>query len=287
MDHDDALVGKVFSRRDALTILSRAGLFLAGGSSLAAASALGREPNQNKQVHLVACPELTEGPFFVDEKLNRSDLTSGTKRSTVIEGLPLSLSFSVLQSVNGKVIPLQGAHVDVWHADAAGVYSDEANPMNHEDTSRQTWLRGYQVTDADGLVHFKTIFPGWYQGRCPHIHFKVRSFSASNKVTAEFTSQVFFHDHDAEGIYRAEPYASHGSGETTNALDGIFSQRQVDGTTAGSHLLLDLVKGAKDKEFHSQFAILLTPGNFKAGSSRRRGFGPGGPPPPPDGSGWG
>ena len=283
MVNDDAPVGTVISRREALSLLSRAGLFLAGGASFIAPSSETLAALPTRQVHLVASPELTEGPFFVDEKLHRQDLLSGTTRETVLKGLPLHLSFDVMQAVNGKVVPLKGAHVDVWHADAAGVYSDESNPMNHEDTSRQTWLRGYQVTDANGLVQFKTIFPGWYEGRCPHIHFKVRNFSKADMVTAEFTSQVFFHDRDAELIYKAEPYASRVSRETTKERDGIFSERQVDGSMAGSHLLLDLEKHSSGRGFHSKFAILLTDGNFNA--HHRRGFGPGGP--PPSDGGWG
>ena len=56
--------------------------------------------------------------------------------------------------------------MDIWHADAAGVYSDESV----EGTEGLTYLRGYQVTDANGLVIFKTMFPGWYSGRTVHIH---------------------------------------------------------------------------------------------------------------------
>jgi protocatechuate 3,4-dioxygenase beta subunit len=278
MDNDDALVGRILSRREALTAMARAGLVFAGGGWIAGV-ARGSDGPTNKKVHLVASPELTEGPFFVDEKLNRSDLVAGSTRLTVANGLPLHLSFSVYKLVGKDYKPLSGAHVDVWHADVAGVYSDESNPMNHEDTGHQTWLRGYQVTDANGIVRFKTIFPGWYPGRCPHIHFKVRTYSSANKSTAEFTSQVFFRDKDADKIYTVEPYASRISRDTTNESDGVFTERQFDGSMAGSHMLLDLVKAEKTKGYATQFAIVLTDGNLKAGSRGRGPGGPGGPPP--------
>lgn len=264
--------------------MARAGLVFAGGGIIAGA-VNAEDGATKKKVHLVASPELTEGPFFVDEKLNRSDLVAGSRRSTVANGLPLHLAFSVYKLVGKDYKPLVGAHVDVWHADVAGVYSDESNPMNHEDTSHQTWLRGYQLTDATGIAHFKTIFPGWYPGRCPHIHFKVRTFSTSNNATAEFTSQVFFRDNDADKIYSVEPYASRTSRDTTNENDGVFSERQFDGTMAGSHMLLDLVKAERSRGYAAQFAIVLTDANLKAGNRRRGPGGPGGPRPwgPQDG----
>ena len=284
MNDDDAIVGRVLSRREALAAMAKAGLVFAGGG-LVTSAILGADGPGSKKVHLVASPELTEGPFFVDEKLNRSDLVAGSTRSTVANGLPLHLTFSVYKLVGKDYKPLVGAHVDVWHADVAGVYSDESNPMNHEDTGHQTWLRGYQLTDGNGLAHFNTIFPGWYPGRCPHIHFKVRTFSTSNKATAEFTSQVFFHDNDADKIYSAEPYASRTSREITNENDGVFSERQFDGSLAGTHMLLDLVKTVNSRGYATQFSIVLTDANLKPGNRRRGPGGPGGPPQwgPPDG----
>ena len=277
MDNDDATIGRILSRREALSAMAKAGLVFAGGGVLSPlARGLGPQ-NSVPNVHLVASPELTEGPFFVDEKLNRSDLVAGSTRSTVAQGLPLQLGFVVYKLVGKNFQPLGDAHVDVWHADAAGVYSDESNPMNQENTDGQKWLRGYQVTDANGLAHFKTIFPGWYNGRAPHIHFKVRTYSSENKATAEFTSQVFFHEQDADHIYSAEPYASRVNRDTTNETDNVYSERQFDGSMAGSHMLLDLAKSPKGAGFTTQFSIVLTDGNLKAG--RRHRGGPGGPPP--------
>lgn len=116
------------------------------------------------------------------------------------------LSFLVFKLSGKEYTPLKDAQVDVWHADAAGVYSDEAHPMNNENTASQTWLRGYQVSDADGVVNFRTIVPGWYQDRTAHAHFKVRQFNEQRKTTTEFTSQVFFRESDADRIFAQAPY---------------------------------------------------------------------------------
>jgi protocatechuate 3,4-dioxygenase beta subunit len=281
MDHDDKIVGQIYSRREALRFAAQAGLVLVSGASLFELA----EAKAEKKVHIVVSPELTEGPFFVDEKLNRSDLASGTSRASVAKGLPLTLSVSVLRLRNDVLHPLPNVHVDVWHADAAGVYSDESNPMNHENTAHQNWLRGYQVTDSKGGASFKTIFPGWYLGRAPHIHFKVRSYSGAEKVTAEFTSQFFFRDADAKKVYSADPYL--GDHDTTNADDNVYNDFQVDGKAAGSLMLLDLVKTPNRAGYMSHFSILVDDSNLRTGSRRR---GPGGPPPggfgspPPD---WG
>src|SRR5205807_1655868 len=112
----------------------------------------------------------------------RSDVTEGQ------QGVPLTLTFHVYQVSGTTVTPVSGARVDIWNANALGVYSDEAS----EGTTGQTFLRGYQLTDATGTVTFRTILPGWYPGRTPHVHFMVRSLSSSGALTNLVTSQLFF-----------------------------------------------------------------------------------------------
>ena len=187
---------------------------------------------------------MTEGPFFVDERLNRGDLVTGTDRPAVRDALPLALSVAVYKLTAGLAVPLSGVTVDVWHADAHGVYSDEDDAMNNEPTAGQRWLRGYQVTDAAGRVNFATVFPGWYDGRAPHVHFKVRQFAPNattrpvvdgkpTGATAEFTSQWFFPDAVASAVYAAAPYKARGRQGTVNADDGIYSEELADGSPAG------------------------------------------------------
>src|SRR4028118_265283 len=139
----------------------------------------------------VVRPQQTEGPYFVDEKLNRSDIRSDPSDGSVKQGIPLRLVFHVSQIDGSSCTPLTGAAVDLWHCDALGVYSDVTDPSFS--TVGKKFLRGYQVTDANGTVEFVTIYPGWYPGRTVHIHFKIRTDSASQRGY-EFTSQLYFAD---------------------------------------------------------------------------------------------
>jgi protocatechuate 3,4-dioxygenase beta subunit len=165
----------------------------------------------------VVKPALTEGPYFVDEKLNRSDIREDRG------GVPLMLAFNVSRVTGAACTALPGAQVDVWHCDADGVYSD----VSQNNSVGQKFLRGYQVTDANGKAAFTTIFPGWYSGRAIHIHFKIRT--GSN----EFTSQLFFDESAVDAILAKDPYRDRGSPNTRNANDGIYSN-------GGSQLLLPL-----------------------------------------------
>jgi hypothetical protein len=84
-------------------------------------------------------------------------------------------------------------------------------------------LRGYQVTDTTGVARFTTIYPGWYQGRTVHLHFKIRSAPEANPGF-EFTSQLYFDDAFTDQVFMAQPYAARGARTTRNAGDGIYSQ---------------------------------------------------------------
>src|SRR5262249_33231810 len=109
---------------------------------------------------LPACvvrPAQTEGPYFVDEKLNRSDIRSEPADGSVKSGVPLRLTFSVSRIDEHSCNPLAGAVVDVWHCDALGIYSDVRDAAF--DTRGKKFLRGYQVTNSNGLAEFITIYP--------------------------------------------------------------------------------------------------------------------------------
>ncbi|MFL5492257.1 MAG: hypothetical protein ACJ8AV_12605 [Gemmatimonadales bacterium] len=79
------------------------------------------------------------------------------------------------------------------------------------------------MTGADGVARFTTIYPGWYQGRAVHIHFKIRS-SASATAAYEFTSQLFFDDTLTDQVHAQQPYAAKGRRDLRNSGDGIFNQ---------------------------------------------------------------
>jgi protocatechuate 3,4-dioxygenase beta subunit len=113
--------------------------------------------------------------------------------------------------------PLAGVAVDIWQCDAAGVYSGYPNQLGGLDTTGQTFLRGTQVTGADGRAEFVTIYPGWYPGRTTHIHFKVHPTASS-----EATSQVYFPEATTAAVYATGVYAARGPKNTSNAADSVF-----------------------------------------------------------------
>ncbi len=150
-------------------------------------------------------PEQTEGPYYFDVDSIRTDITEDR------EGVPLRLAVRVRDA---DCEPLPDAVVDIWHCDAEGVYS------GFDSGEGETFLRGAQVTNADGIVQFKTIYPGWYQGRTVHIHAKVHL----NKQTV-LTTQLYFDDAVTEAVYGSE------GRDVFNDDDGIFDER----TSAEAH----------------------------------------------------
>ena len=164
----------------------------------------------------VLTPRQTAGPFYRDLDLMRSDLREDR------EGVPLRLELTVVDASTCQPIP--GALVDVWHCDAAGIYSgfaQQAEDAHHgrQGTARRdsTFLRGLQSADGEGQVRFQTIFPGWYSGRVTHIHFMVHLGGRT-----AVTSQLYFPDEITGEIYQRSVYGGHGTGYPRLAEDGIF-----------------------------------------------------------------
>jgi protocatechuate 3,4-dioxygenase beta subunit len=171
-------------------------------------------------------PEQTEGPYFVDERLNRSDIRSDPSDGSVKEGTPLHLALRVHEIRDQACLPLPGAMVDIWHCDASGVYSDVRDRALF-DTRGEKFLRGYQMTDGDGAVQFQTIYPGWYPGRTVHIHFKIRTTPEARRGY-EFTSQIYFDDAISDRLFAQAPYIPTGRGRIRNREDGIFQDGGAD-----------------------------------------------------------
>jgi protocatechuate 3,4-dioxygenase beta subunit len=208
---DDVTRGRVLGRREVLALLGLSSVAFAAGR------ALGQQPGRSVPACVVR-PEQTEGPFFVDEKLDRSDIRSDPATGDVRRGAPLDLVFNVSRLAGGACSPLVGAIVDVWHCDALGAYSDVRDP--HGSTVGQKFLRGYQTTSAAGLAPFITIYPGWYQGRAVHVHFKIRTAQGQ-----EFVSQIYFDDAVTDRVHALEPYARRGGQRRLrNDQDGLFRQ---------------------------------------------------------------
>jgi protocatechuate 3,4-dioxygenase beta subunit len=202
--------------------IQRRRLLLALGSSMLAVPSQAQSSRKEGAAGTApACrftPEQTEGPFFLDTRLERSDIRSNHADGSVKAGVPLMLTLRVQAIRDGRCMPLAGAVVDVWHCDAAGVYSGVGNAGSDE--AKTTFLRGYQTTDRKGQVRFLTIYPGWYPGRAVHIHFKVRSKNKGGHHA--FTSQLYFDDAVTARVHARAPYAAHRGTPTPNERDGLF-----------------------------------------------------------------
>ena len=113
-----------------------------------------------------------------------------------------------------------GARVDIWHCDATGLYSGYARQPTGDATG-ETFMRGTQFAGEDGVAEFDTVYPGWYRGRTPHIHFKVFLDEATL-----LTGQLFFPDEVSDRVYASTPpYSERGEQrDRRNDNDGIARQ---------------------------------------------------------------
>ena len=185
-------------------------------------------------------PQQIEGPYFVDGMPNRSNITSDTSNGSVEQGVPLGLVIHVYGVDDGSCVPLQGAKLDIWHANFQGIYS----AVKDMGTAENNFLRGYQVTDDNGTVQFTTIYPGWYEGRAIHIHDKVRIFDESEKIL-QWTSQLYLNNSINEQVHEKTPYSNHGPPQTTNEEDMIYTGASADGliqSNSGEQLMVNLTK---------------------------------------------
>jgi protocatechuate 3,4-dioxygenase beta subunit len=241
-------IEKRLSRRRALGLLGGAvgGLTLAacngGGrtddgsssgssssSSSSSGSSSGSASSSSSGGSAASCtltPEGEVGPYFTDDSAsgyNRSDIRSNIDGSSTQSGIPLTLHLYVYDFDN-NCAAMAGVQVDIWHCNASGVYSNESV----ESTLGQSWLRGYQITDASGAVTFKTIVPGWYQGRTTHIHLRLRSSynSSASLSDGSNTTQLFFPQALVDSIdTTVAPYSAEGRNSTTNAGDRVYTEQ--------------------------------------------------------------
>ncbi|MFJ9865300.1 intradiol ring-cleavage dioxygenase [Streptomyces sp. NPDC101165] len=200
--------------------------------------------------------ELVEGPYYIDADKIRQDVTEDE------EGIPLALTLKVIDAETCK--PLRDAAVDIWHCNALGVYSGYeamgsggggggpapsgtptetptgtptgAPPSggpggggggHQEPTDDERYLRGTWRTDRHGHVTFRTVFPGWYQGRCVHIHVKVHVDGTWTDAGYEgghtcHTGQLFFAEKAVLLTGDVEPYSTNTTTRTTLDEDTIY-----------------------------------------------------------------
>ena len=238
------------NRRRLLSLAGLAPIAVAGFATPRVAQAADR---------LTLTPQATQGPYWFDPKLFRADITEGKT------GVPARVALTVLGRDGA---PLKGARVDIWHCDASGVYSGyEGQGDDHGTATKgQTYLRGAQLTDASGLAAFQTIWPGWYEGRTPHIHIKVFL-----DARTALTCQLFVPDALSEYLFENVPaYRRAHKRDTLNSHDGIALQ--------GGQAMV-----ASIKETPAGYDVALTVAVDPAADWKDQGFGPGGPGGPPPG----
>ncbi len=168
----------------------------------------------------VVSPTETEGPYpypggEVNNPLNRIDVTEGRP------GIPLHLTFNVVNTNNGCA-PVQNVRIDIWHCDKDGYYSgySQNGYLGPKNYTGQTFMRGFQVTDANGQAKFTTIYPGWYPGRITHIHIEAFVNGVVKKIT-----QVAFPDKANRKVYTTNLYKAHGQNTSVanNLADMVFA----------------------------------------------------------------
>jgi protocatechuate 3,4-dioxygenase beta subunit len=135
-------------------------------------------------------------------------------------GISLSLILTI-QNRNNGCAPLSDAVVDVWHCDKDGYYSEYGGTgMQSENFQSVDFLRGRQSTNNDGVVSFKTIFPGWYSGRAPHIHVHIYDSAG----TSLLVTQIAFPAEVCNNVYsNVKEFYSKGTQDTSNESDNVFS----------------------------------------------------------------
>ncbi|GAA2316549.1 intradiol ring-cleavage dioxygenase [Streptomyces kunmingensis] len=228
------------------------------GGTLAAGGASADERGGEQDACYVLTAETTEGPYYIDADKIRRDVTEDK------DGIPLVLRVKVIDSDSCR--PLKHAAVDIWHCDALGLYSgyEDASqggpggpgggepptgtptdvptgppgggggPGKTDPTDDNRYLRGTWLTDRDGHVEFRTVFPGWYRGRAVHIHTKVHVGGKLTDTGYEgghtcHTGQFFFDEASVLASAEVAPYSTSTTERTTLTEDTIYDQTGVSG----------------------------------------------------------
>jgi uncharacterized protein (TIGR03437 family) len=249
---------RTINRRRALALLGGAGTLALAGADAQSLTCVS------------SAPAMTEGPYWVDEKLFRSDIRTDPATGLARPGVPLNLTVNVQNLAAGCAV-LSGALVDIWHCDAIGIYADEAayNPGGGTGsvvTTGQKFLRGYQITDDSGQVRFLTIYPGWYMGRTIHIHVRVRTYSGAT-VLDNFTTQLFFDDAISNAVLAQAPYNTRTTArDTLNSNDMVYA-----GAATATRMLLALTQTSAGYDGVATIAV-----NMKTPTSSTPAIAPGG-----------
>jgi len=165
-------------------------------------------------------PSETKGPFPIKTP---SQLVLENIKSDRV-GIALLINLKI-ENKNNNCEPLSGALVDVWHCDKDGNYSEYGGTqMQQTDYTSVHFLRGRQTSSASGEVSFISIYPGWYQGRAPHVHVEVLSSTG----TSLLVTQIAFPETISSEVYSSTNYAAHGQADTANTKDNVFADSLSD-----------------------------------------------------------
>ncbi|MFF8968411.1 intradiol ring-cleavage dioxygenase [Streptomyces sp. NPDC014995] len=230
-ENSEARIG----RRTVLVATGATAATLAVGAAAATGSPATTAPAAAPVAAAAVCTltkEMTEGPYYLDGQYVRSDISEGKA------GFPLKLTLTVVD--DDTCAPLPNALVELWHADALGEYSGFVGNNGHDEPDNGTFLRGGVLTNSGGVAAITTIYPGWYRGRCVHIHVKVHtnvtltsdgSFTGGQEI---HTGQLFFSETITTAVARVSPYSTNTVTRTTLAQDSIYD----DGGAASGLLTL-------------------------------------------------
>ncbi|WP_329216884.1 intradiol ring-cleavage dioxygenase [Streptomyces sp. NBC_01485] len=185
--------------------------------------------------------EVTEGPYSLDGALVREDIREDK------EGFEVQYTFTVVDQAN-DCAPLADALVEIWHCDALGEYSGFVGGNGHEEEDNGTFLRGGQMTDANGECSITSIWPGHYVSRAVHVHMRVHtevtltddSYTGGEVI---HTGQLFFDADINEEIQATSPYSANTTKETALADDSIYDD---GGSSSGLLTLTALGIGVSD-----------------------------------------
>ncbi|KAH7116356.1 Intradiol ring-cleavage dioxygenase [Dactylonectria macrodidyma] len=173
---------------------------------------------------------VTQGPYYVAGEYVREDLVEEQ------EGLDIILDYQVIDVNTCEPVP--DVYLEIWHCNSTGVYSGIVSSGNGDSSDEtnidNTWLRGIQLTDEDGVAQFESIFPGHYTSRATHIHVMVHTNATllanqtlGSENYASHVGQVFFDQDLITEVELLAPYNTNTQDLTTNADDSILSEEVV------------------------------------------------------------
>ncbi|CAG8105194.1 unnamed protein product [Penicillium olsonii] len=178
----------------------------------------------------ILSPTVTDGPYYVWGEVVRQNV----KEDLYSDGVDVFLEVQYIDINTCKPVP--GALVDIWQANATGVYSGISESGNYAaDGWDSTYLRGIQQTDRDGVATFESIFPGHYEGRATHTHLltHLNATLLPNKTLEVGTGsvahigQLFWNEVLRSAVEDTYPYNTNTQNVTSNAED-MWSIEQAD-----------------------------------------------------------